>query len=131
MKKHFSGAVYGVIAAAAVLVSIGATPAQAQTPGGSYLQSCTNVRAFGDRVVANCRRPDGSWQRSAIDDVHGCNGGIANMNGQLVCGRGQGPVYGADRRHRDFEGYGSSRDPRFDRSYRHDGWRGDNDYYGR
>ena len=130
MNNKLSGAVYGAIAAAAMLVSIGATQAQAQTPGGSYLQSCTNVRASGDRVVANCRRTDGSWQRTAINDVRNCNGGLANMNGQLVCGRGNGPAQGFDRRHRDFEGYGSSRDPRFDRSYRHDGWRGD-DYYGR
>ena len=131
MKNTLSGAVYGAIAAAALLVSLGATPAQAQTPGGSYLQSCTNIRAFGDRVVANCRRPDGSWQRSAIDDVQNCNGGIANANGQLVCGRGHGRTYGFERRHHEFEGYGSSRDPRFDRAYRHDGWRGDDDYYGR
>jgi len=120
MKNTLSGAVYGAIAAAAILVSLGATPAEARTPGGSYLQSCTNVRAVGDRVVATCRRPDGSWQRSAINDVHSCNGGLANANGQLVCGR-----------HREVDGYGSSRDPRSDRSYRHDGWRGDYNYYGR
>jgi hypothetical protein len=131
MKNNLSGAVYGAIAAAAMLVSLGATQAQAQTPGGSYLQSCTNIRAFGDRVAANCRRADGSWQRTAINDVHSCNGGLANMNGQLVCGRGNGQSYGFNRRNRDFEGYGSSRDPRFDRSHRHDGWRGDYDYYGR
>jgi hypothetical protein len=131
VKNTLSGAVYGAIAAAAVLVSLGAAPAQAQTPGGSYLQSCTNVRAFGDRVVASCRRSDGSWQRTAINDVNSCNGGLANMNGQLVCGRQHGSQYGFDRRHREFEGYGSSYDPRIDRSNRHHGWRGDYDYYGR
>jgi hypothetical protein len=128
VKTTLSGAIYGAIAAAAMLVSFGATPAQAQMPGGSYLQSCTDVRANGDRVVATCRRSDGSWQRTAINDVHSCNGGIANANGQLVCGRRHGPQYGFDRRHRDFEGYGSSRDPRFDRPHR---WRGDFDHYGR
>jgi hypothetical protein len=131
MKNNVSGAVYGAIAAAAVLVSLGATPAQAQMPGGSYLQSCTNVRASGDGVVATCRRSDGSWQRTAINDVHSCNGGIANANGQLVCGRRQGPTRGFDRRHRDFEGYGSSHNPRFDRPHGYHGWRGDNGYYGR
>ena len=129
MNNTLSGAVYGAIAAAALLVSVGATPAQAQMPGGSYLHSCTDVRAFGDRVVATCRRSNGSWQRSAINDVRSCNGGIANADGQLVCGRRQAPAYGFDRRPRDFEGYGSSRDPRFDRPYRYDGWRSDYDYY--
>ena len=128
MKNTLSGAVYGAIAAAAMLVSLGATPAQAQMPGGSYLQSCNNIRAMGDRIVATCRRADGSWQRTAINNVHNCNGGIANANGQLVCGRRDGPAYGSDRRHREFQGYGSSYDPRFDRPQR---WRGDFDYYGR
>jgi hypothetical protein len=111
-----------------MLLSLGATPAQAQKTGGSYLQSCNNVRAHGDRIVATCRRADGGWQRTAIDNVGSCNGGIANMNGQLVCGRHQGPTYGSDRRHRDFDGYGSSQDPRLDRTYRHQGWRGDYNY---
>ena len=128
MKNTLSGAIYGAIAAAAMLVSVGATPAQAQMPGGSYLQSCNNIQARGDRVVATCRRSDGSWQRTAINDVHSCNGGIANANGQLVCGRRQGPAHGFDRRHRDFESYGSSHDPRFDRSQRYQGWRGDYNY---
>ena len=126
MKSSLSGAVYGAIAAAAMLVSFGATPAQAQMPGGSYLQSCTDVRGFGDRVVATCRRRDGNWQRTAINDVHSCSGGIANANGQLVCGRRHGPQYGLDRRHREFQGYGSSFDRRYDRRFR-----GDFDYYGR
>ena len=127
MNNKLSGAVYGAIAAAAMLVSIGATQAQAQTPGGSYLQSCTNVRASGDRVVANCRRTDGSWQRTAINDVRNCNGGLANMNGQLICGRGNGPAYG-DRRHRDFDGYGSSYGPRVDHPSCDHGWRSHYDY---
>lgn len=131
MKNYLSGAVYGAITAAAMLVSLGATPAQAQMTGGSYLQTCTDVRASGDRVVATCRRSDGSWQRTSINDVHNCNGGIANANGQLVCGRRQGPTYGSDRRHRNFDGHGSSNDPRFDRPQRHQGWRGDYNYYGR
>ena len=131
MKNYLAGIGSGAIAGAAMLLSLGATPAEAQTPGGSYLQTCTNVRAHGDRVVATCRRSDGHWQRTAINNVHNCNGGLANANGQLVCGRRHGPTYGVDRRHREFEGYGSSYDRRFDRSYRSQGWRGDYGYYGR
>ena len=129
MKNYLVGIGGGAIAGAAMLLSLGATSAQAQMPGGSYLQTCNNVRAHGDRIVATCRRSDGSWQRTAIDNVDSCNGGIANMNGQLVCGRHQGRTYGFDRRDRDFQGYGSSYDPRFERSYgRHHNWRGDYDY---
>jgi hypothetical protein len=124
--KYLLGAVYGAIAAAGILVSLGATPAEAQMPGGSYLRSCTDVRAFGDRVVATCRRTDGRWRRTAINNVHNCNGGIANANGRLVCGRRHGPMYGFDRRHREFQGYGSSFDQRYNRRLR-----GDFDYYGR
>jgi hypothetical protein len=129
MKNYLAGIGGSAIAGAAMLLSLGATPAQAQ--GGSYLQSCTNVRAHGDRVVATCRRSDGSWQRTAINNADSCSGGIANMNGQLVCGRHQSPRYGSDRRYRNSDGYGSSRDPRFDRAYRNQGWRGDYNYYGR
>ena len=117
MKKYFSGGAFAAVAGAAMLLSFGATPAEAQTPGGSYLQSCTNVRAVGDRVVANCRRSDGSWNRTAINDVDSCVGGLANADGQLVCGRGAGSRHGMNRPHRwqredRIEGYGSSYAPR-------------------
>jgi phage tail protein X len=130
MKNYLARIGGGAIAGAAMLLSLGATPAEARTPGGSYLQTCTNVRAHGDRVVATCRRSDGRWQRTAINNVRNCNGGLANANGQLVCGRRHSPTFGFDRRHRQFQGYGSSHDRRFDRSYRHHNWRGDY-YYGR
>ena len=104
MKNYLVGIGGGAIAGAAMLLSLGATSAQAQMQGGSYLQTCNNVRAHGDRIIATCRRSDGSWQRTAINNVNSCNGGIANMNGQLVCGRGQGPVYGSDRRASRFRG---------------------------
>ena len=61
----------------------------------AVLHQCAH---HGDRVVATCRRADGSWQRTAINDVDSCNGGIANMNGQLACGRRHGSQYGWSRR---------------------------------
>jgi len=69
--------------------------AQGYAPGGSYLDTCTDVRAFGDRIVAECQRMDGSWDRTALGDVGSCVGDIANMNGRLVCSReGYGSSYG-------------------------------------
>jgi hypothetical protein len=103
------------LAAAAVLLSLAALPAWAQGPGGSYMESCTNVRAFGDRIIADCRRMDGAWNRTALHDADSCVGDIGNMNGHLTCNRGRRDF---TARQRGWEGYGSSRAP-----YR--------DYYGR
>jgi hypothetical protein len=50
MKKYLSGGACTAIVGAAMLLSFAATPAEAQAPGGSYLQSCRDVRAHGDRV---------------------------------------------------------------------------------
>src|SRR5260370_19974372 len=93
MRDQIRGVSYAAIAAAAMLLSFAAGPAQAQgMPGGSYLQSCTNVRMHGDRLVAQCRRADGSWERTALN-VGGCAGGIANTNGQLNFKHNRGPRY--------------------------------------
>jgi hypothetical protein len=84
-----------VIAGAAMFLSLAATPALAQgVPGGSYLRTCSNVRMFSDRLVAECRRMDGSWDRTVLRDVGRCVGGVANMNGQLTCNYGE-PGYGS------------------------------------
>jgi hypothetical protein len=116
VKKYLSGGAFAAVAGAAMLLSFGATPAEARTPGGSYLQTCTNVHAMGDRVVATCQRSDGSWSRTAINDVDSCVGGLANAEGRLVCRRGGGSRHGMSRPHRwrgdRFEGHGSSYAPR-------------------
>jgi hypothetical protein len=94
MRDQIRGIGYAAITGAALLLSFAATPAQAQgLPGGSYMQSCTNVRMHGDRLVAECRRMDGGWERTALN-VGGCVGGVANMNGHLTCNSG-GPGYGS------------------------------------
>ncbi len=123
MDKNRYSAKFATIAGAAVLLSLAAIPARAQAPGGSYLESCTHVRSSGDRVIADCRRVDGSWNRAELGGAQGCVGGIANTNGQLTCNHA-GRDYGEMRRHpgsdRRYEGSGSS--------WRHD--RNDA-YYGR
>ena len=95
-------------AALAGALALTTIPAHAQ-PGGSYVESCRDIRAFGDTVSAVCRRMDGSWQQT---EVRGCRGGIANMNGHLTCGGGRegygssgpGPYYDRDRYDRDYRG---------------------------
>jgi hypothetical protein len=119
MKKYLSRSMYAAVAGAAMLLSFAAIPAEAQ-PGGSYLQTCRNVRGHGDTMSAVCRRADGSWARTTMRDVDRCRGGVANVNGRLACNHGRhmgssGPAH----RQRDRgwgEGYGSSYGPgRYDR----------------
>jgi len=109
MKKYLPGVGRAPIAAAALLVALAAIPVHAQgVPGGSYLRNCINVHAFGDRVIADCRRVDGGWDRTALRDIDRCVGGIANMNGRLICTYGE-RGYGASREYRprgDYYGYG-------------------------
>lgn len=102
----------GLLVGAAMLISAVAAPAHAQNvPPGSYLRSCTNVQTQGDRLVADCRRADGSWSRTALD-VDRCVGGIANMDGRLTCNgndRSQGRSRDQNRRGYDrAPDYGSS-----------------------
>ncbi len=103
-----------LIAGAAVLLSLAAAPAHAQ--GGSYAQSCTNIQSYGGQVTADCRRRDGSWDRTTLNDAHRCAGGLANTDGRLTCNNGrnvgsseydrwQGPGYRQDyRRNYGYQG---------------------------
>lgn len=84
--------------ALAGFVAMAPTPAQAQgVPPGSYLQTCSDVRIYGDRLSAVCRRPDGGFSRTGLRDPQRCVSDIANINGQLRCqyagGPGPGPGY--------------------------------------
>lgn len=111
-----------LFAGAAVLLSLSATPAQTQGyPSGSYARSCTNVQSHGGQVTADCRRMDGSWDRTSLD-ANRCAGGVANTNGRLTCNNGrsvgsaeydgrQGHRYGRDY-DRDYYGNGGGYDHR-------------------
>jgi hypothetical protein len=102
---------WGLIAGAAMLLSAVVTPGNAQNvPPGSYLRSCTNVQTYGDRLVADCRRTDGSWGRTALGDVDRCAGGIANMDGRLTCNRA-GRTHGWSRDQDDGHWRGYDRGP--------------------
>jgi hypothetical protein len=122
-KKWFPTNSAASVAGAAILLSFAALPAHAQMPGGSYAETCTNVQGWGGRLVAECRREDGSWARTALD-INGCTGDISNQNGRLDCNRGR-RSHGWNRN--QFEGYGGSSYSPY--GYGH-GYRGDS-YYGR
>lgn len=104
--------VCATLAGAAILLIAGGIPAHAQAAGGSYLETCRDVRTFGDSISALCRRTDGSWARTALRDVHSCVGGVANADGRLTCSRNTRD-YGLGRDYRSWgEGYGSATPPR-------------------
>ena len=113
MKRYQWSGLGAAIAGAAMLLALGAIPAQAQR--GSYVDSCNNIQTFGDRLVADCRRMDGGWNRTVLHDLGSCVGDIGNMNGQLTCNRGG-------------QGYGSSHQYAPGPNY---GYRGGSPYYGR
>src|SRR6266850_7085745 len=82
---------------AAVVLGGVSFSACAQTPQGSYLGSCTNIRMEGRSLTAVCRRADGRERRTALGDVNRCIGDIGNNNGVLRCNRGQAPAPGYGR----------------------------------
>jgi hypothetical protein len=94
-------ATLGALAAFMLAGAIHVQPAQAQpAPPGSYVDSCTHIGTEGDRLFADCRRMDGSWQRTVLD-VARCSGDIGNLNGHLTCNRVPREGYGST-------GYGPS-----------------------
>lgn len=111
MKQYLTGAFCTAIAGAALALSLGINPAQAQR-GGSFLRTCTNVRAYGDRIIADCRREDGDWNRTALRDVDSCVGDIANMDGNLTCSRGR-----EGWRRDEYRGWGNYGSSGWDRDY--------------
>jgi hypothetical protein len=142
MLKPFltSAAVLGALA-----VSI---PAQSQgyrqgyqgygQPRGSYTQSCRDVQVSGDRLEAQCRRTDGSWQRTELNLGNGDGGDIGNSNGRLVCGGGYGSSQRANPERdynrpvdRPYNGYSGQYNGGPNVPYNGPGDRGPNQYYGR
>ena len=102
----------GALGAILVAGAIYAHPALAQyAPRGSYLDSCRHVFMEGDRLVADCRRADGRWDRTALD-IDRCVGDIGNRNDHLTRNRDNRDNregYGSSDRRGWGDGYGSSR----------------------
>jgi hypothetical protein len=61
-----------------------ATSAQG-LPGGSYINSCSNITIVSGVLEATCQRADGSLASAALPDAAGCRNGVINSNGALVC----------------------------------------------
>ena len=97
-------------------------PASAQAiPGGSYQQSCTNIRVRGDRLSAVCNGSQGNSTRSTIS-LSQCQGSdIANVNGQLSCS-GNGSYGNGNYGNRSHRRHHGDRDDRGNNGYGNGGY---------
>ena len=110
---------------AALALGLGgvAVTCQAQ-PGGSYRQTCRDVRVQGSTLQATCQDQGGIWRNTELRDFDRCGGEIQNLNGNLSCSGGNNGNYG-DRRDHDHDAdhdrdrdRDHDRDNGYDRSYR-------------
>jgi len=61
-------------------------PALAQSlPGGSYVNSCSNISLVDGILEATCQRSDGTMASAALANAANCRNGVTNANGNLVC----------------------------------------------
>jgi hypothetical protein len=81
--------IWSPIAFGMALILAGFAPVMAQyAPGGSYQNSCVNVRMHGNAISARCTAPNGQYVHSRL--ALPCYGDIANNNGYLRCNGGGG-----------------------------------------
>ena len=65
---------------------------QGGLPPGDYVQTCRNIRTYGNRLEAECQKRNGDWRRTSLDNIDQCRR-IVNIDGHLSCG-GSGYGYG-------------------------------------
>jgi hypothetical protein len=56
-------------------------------PGGSYMQSCQEIRVHGDDLEARCQTNGGDWRGTKLDDYGKCRSDIINDDGRLRCSK--------------------------------------------
>ena len=56
-------------------------------PAGSYTQTCKDIRMRFNTLFARCKNADGRWVDSSLNEFSRCADDIANVAGQLRCGR--------------------------------------------
>jgi hypothetical protein len=98
------------LAALALGLAGTAITSQAQTPGGSYQQTCRDIGVRGSTLSANCKDEGGNWRNTQLSDYQRCNGEIQNLNGNLSCTGGNNG-YGGNGNYGNNNGnYGDRRD---------------------
>ncbi|MDB5804343.1 MAG: hypothetical protein JWN73_1665 [Betaproteobacteria bacterium] len=61
-------------------------PPRPRLPGGSYMNSCGNIRMDGSTLIASCRTRRGHMVESALPHAFACRG-VDNIDGALMCRR--------------------------------------------
>ena len=89
-------------------------------PGGSYVQTCRDIRTHGNRLEADCQTGNGQWNRTSLRNYNSCNGGVVNDGGTLRCGSDVGGYYNGNR-DRDWD---RDRDRDYDRDRGQGGYQG-------
>ncbi|HBE21694.1 MAG TPA: hypothetical protein DEG17_09100 [Cyanobacteria bacterium UBA11149] len=57
-------------------------------PEGSYKQTCQRITPIDDTLTAICRKIDGGWMETRLENYRHCrNGSVDNLDGLLVCDR--------------------------------------------
>lgn len=84
-----TGTLFALVAAATLSLGGVAAAQSLQLPAGSYRSSCTAAQAYrgpqGASILsASCRAANGRVVQSTLR-YNGCQGDIANINGQLTC----------------------------------------------
>jgi hypothetical protein len=59
---------------------------QGGVPGGSYTQTCQDIRVSGNTLKANCQKTNGRYSKTSLDNFNQCSE-ISNNNGKLRCNR--------------------------------------------
>ena len=54
-------------------------------PGGSYSQTCRNLKRDGDRLEGECRDRNGNWHHTELRGISTCQNNIENNDGHLGC----------------------------------------------
>jgi CVNH domain len=62
-------------------------------PGGSYQQTCRDIRVSGDDLVARCQTRSGGWRNTTLDRFNRCRGDITNDDGNLRCATASNAPY--------------------------------------
>jgi len=55
-------------------------------PGGSYTQTCQDIRVSGNTLKASCKKNNGRFRSTSMDNFNQCSD-ISNSNGKLRCNR--------------------------------------------
>jgi hypothetical protein len=56
-------------------------------PPGDYRLTCENIHVNGQRLDASCKKEDGSFRQTSLDNFYRCGNRISNIDGQLRCGK--------------------------------------------